>query len=107
MTRILKRLLSPLWRLTLPQRRFLAERLHAHVEDAGVTAVSHQARVLAAQPDDGDLTLVLDSVVRELVRLQMQVDVLQQLLEERHGRAPGFALAAGPTGEPRDISRAG
>jgi hypothetical protein len=116
MARMLKRLLRPLWRLTLPVRRPLVGRLHAHAGHVVTAAIGASAAPLAeafaARVDADGLHLALDSVVRELVRLQMQVDVLRQALEQgpRPWAGPALARArngAGLAGEGPDLARAG
>ena len=72
----MKRMLKALWRATLPARRPVANRAEAFL--AGCVA-----RALESQKEE--VHLVLDTVVAEQFRLQVQVEELHRLLLE--GRA--------------------
>jgi hypothetical protein len=45
---------------------------------------THMIQLLVRPTVPADLELTLDSVVRELARLQMQVEILQQKIEDLH-----------------------
>lgn len=88
MKRFLKTVLKAMWKKTAIVRRPILRKLDAHVEHVldqsvrtpvmeAVQASTHATQVLAF-----DMNLVLNSVVRELARLQLQVEALQQLAEE-------------------------
>jgi hypothetical protein len=52
---------------------------------------------------NSEMSLVLDSVVRELARLQMQVEALEEAVRESRSGRGGFALVeADPAGEDAD-----
>jgi hypothetical protein len=68
MKRLVKRVMRACWHATFPLRRPLILRAEAFLR-----------RCLS---DHGESTIVLDHVVRELVRLQDQIDALQATLEE-------------------------
>ena len=68
MKRHVKRMLRAGWNATFPLRRPLAVRLEAFLR--------------GCIPNAPDPTIVLDHVVRELLRLQEQVDYLQATVEE-------------------------
>ena len=99
---MLKPIVKGLWRLSGPIRSPIAGRLdrrHSRLLDAAITAQveafqGRTAEALArleqsvnisrctADALAGDANLLLDSVVRELGRLQMQVEVLQQAVDD-------------------------
>ena len=68
MKRRLKAILKAGWRATFPLRRPFTTRLEAFLR-----------RCLSSQSDDRDV--VLDHVIRELVRLQDQVERLQESVD--------------------------
>ena len=68
MKRHVKRMLRAGWNATFPLRRPLAVRLEVFLR--------------GCMPHIPDSTIVLDHVVRELLRLQEQVDYLQATVEE-------------------------
>lgn len=113
MKRLIKRALKPIWRLTAPVRRpilrKLDARLHAMIAasiraeilpavesslgassrsmerlEASINAANHTARTMAC-----DMDLMLGSVIRELARLQAQLDGIEEALGrgDDHGRA--------------------
>jgi hypothetical protein len=52
---------------------------------------------------NSEMSLVLDSVVRELARLQMQVEALEEALREARSGRGGFAVVdADPAGDDAD-----
>jgi hypothetical protein len=81
MTSLLKRLLKALWNSTLPVRRPLTKK----IEDL----ISRSAPKIPACRVSDDTGLLMDLMVRELVRLQKQLDELQQSVDD---------LAVGRTG---------
>jgi hypothetical protein len=109
--RLLKKAVRPLWRLTAPIRRPIARRLDARVQqmislalrqevlpsiqasldasahamgrlEASIGAANHSALTLAT-----DMDLMLGSVIREIARLQVQVDAIDDTLA--HILVPG------------------
>jgi hypothetical protein len=77
MKRLFKKLARPLWRLSAPIRRPLIRKFDHHMMQL--------FRSLSPPPPPAapaDLDLVLNSVVRELARLHVQVEVLQQQIDE-------------------------
>jgi hypothetical protein len=87
-----------LWRLTGPLRRPLVRRFHQRMTAAALEAMQScpawsqppaHDRMLSAEMD-----LLLESVVRELVRLQMQVELLHEMVRESACSAPGDASIA-------------
>jgi CRP-like cAMP-binding protein len=75
MKRLVKRVMRGCWHATFPLRRPLIVRTEAFLR-----------RCL---PSHGESTIVLDHVVRELVRLQDQVAALHETLDEiRAAREP-------------------
>ncbi len=85
----IKRMCKPLWKATLPIRRPLANRFELYLR-----------RNLTLPPinDLAEVNVALDHVVRELVRLQDQVDLLREavedLREERASRHPKLSAPA-------------
>lgn len=71
MKRLIKRILKAGWRGTFPLRRPFTRRLDAYF-----------ARVLNARQAD-ETVVVLDHVIRELIRLQDRVERLQDSLDDR------------------------
>jgi hypothetical protein len=109
--RLLKKAVRPFWRLTGPLRRPIARRLDARIQvmislalrqevlpaiqvsldasthamarlEASIGAANHSAQTLAT-----DMDLMLSSVIREIARLQVQVDAIEDMLA--HNLAPG------------------
>jgi iron-sulfur cluster repair protein YtfE (RIC family) len=85
---IVKYLLKAVWRRALPMRMELAERFDQHLDeqlDGHLrTWISHVERVYADhQQNTAELQLVTDAMVRELVRLQSQIQGLQQAVERQ------------------------
>lgn len=124
MKRLLKSVMRSAWRATSPIRRPIARKVHGTLVRAGVAALAQaeavavHERVLpplywgfeasieathhAARALSADTSLVLNSVVRELARLQMQVEVLQQIVQE-NGRAHNGLTLVGEEGEGREV----
>jgi hypothetical protein len=75
MKRFFKPLALSLWRITGPFRQPVIRRIDSHI-----------LRLLGSvprQPDiPADFDLVLNSLVRELTRLQLQVEILQQQIDD-------------------------
>lgn len=94
MKRLLIRFLKAVWRASIPVRQPLARRFDEHVEILldrtvqaplrrvldGIDNVNHAVHMTqhAARSQAGDVDLALNSLTREVARLQMQVEVLQQ-----------------------------
>jgi len=73
---LLKAILRKAWRATAPVRRPIARKIHAHITSCVDAAYRPPAVVM---PDEA--FVLMDQVVRELVRLQRQVDTLQESLD--------------------------
>jgi hypothetical protein len=79
MKRVLKTLVRPLWRISAPARRPIIRKFDQHM----MQLLQPLARPVEHRPGaPADLELVLNSVVRELCRLQVQVEVLQQQIDD-------------------------
>lgn len=81
-----KRIVRRLWRLTQPVRHPLVRRLTQFLDERFANQLSPRfARVDAIQLGHGelvrDLELLSESMVRELVRLQTQVESIERLLQ--------------------------
>jgi hypothetical protein len=101
MKRLVKRVLKAIWRGTVPLRRPILGKLDQFLRrclDPSVRGVPNETDVL------------MDHVVRELVRLQRQVESLEQaileLLPQHHG-APAVAGEIEPADSPDGHLKAG
>jgi hypothetical protein len=122
MKRLLKAIARAIWRLTGPFRRPVVRRLDNHLSrlvdgsiegrvvprleaiaaalariegfEGGLRGVEHAINVARCTSDAhaADANLLMDSVVRELARLQMQVEVLQQAVQEGVGAGDGLSI---------------
>jgi hypothetical protein len=128
----LKAALKPLWRATLPLRRPFARKLaarvcegvqeplrgvyaHLEVANAALQRLEHPQGPLQTIEREiqisrahavslgSDTNLLLDSLVRELARLQRQIEVLQQSVDELSDRHETLGVVGGfsPREEPR------
>src|SRR5262245_60533733 len=117
MKRVLKSIARAGWGLTGPIRRPLGRKLDAALTrvltavlreelrqqltqaimprfdgmEAGLNLSRHEVHVQGV-----DANLTLDSLVREVARLQMQIEVLQQIALEKQEPADGLSVVAGP-----------
>jgi hypothetical protein len=82
MKRLLKTMARPVWRMSAPARRPLVRKFDHHMMQL-LNSLAPPASPPALPAAPADLDLVLSSVVRELGRLQMQVEALQQQIDER------------------------
>jgi hypothetical protein len=102
MKRLLKRLLKAAWRTSEPIRAPIARKLENFLRRA-------------LQPTEpgllGETDVLMDHVIRELVRLQCQVEALQQtiveLLPAEAQEIPAIAGEIEPTLAPREPLKAG
>ena len=74
MKRTIKPMLRYVWRMSAPVRRPLIRKFDNHA----MQLLRHLPQPPAPPAPPADLDLVLGSVVRELARLQAQVELLQQ-----------------------------
>ncbi len=122
MKRLIKRAVMPVWRLTAPLRRPLARRLDARLDfmisrsletnmlpplrhsihvierlEHSVNAATHTASALAS-----DVDMMLGSVVREIARIQIRLDLLQEEVSRPSAmtRSSLSLLETGDDGEP-------
>ena len=79
MKRLIKFPFKVVWRLALPLRRPIIRRLDELIRRNSVQPPP-QVHLSCRVPDETNL--IMDHMVRELVRLQSQVDRLQQLIED-------------------------
>ena len=84
MKRLIKRTLRAIWELAGPIRRPIARRMEQFI--ARSVPDRHACHVSA------ETGLLMDLMVRELVRLQKQVDQVQQALEELTPARTGLAV---------------
>jgi hypothetical protein len=135
MKRYLKAILKRLWRLTGPARRplarklglFLAEVVRAEVgpqlgaisttvarveaPEGPLRAIEHSVNLARCTSDAfaAEANLILDSLIREVARLQLQVEALQASLDDA-GARDGLSIVgeADPhTGLPPHAAKAG
>jgi hypothetical protein len=71
----IKNLFRPLWRILLPVTRPIVRKFDQHA-----LHLLHQIPLPPEPP--ADLDLVLNSVVRELARLHVQIEVLQRQIHD-------------------------
>jgi hypothetical protein len=76
MKHMIKTLLQPLWRISAPIRRPLIRKFDHHM----MQLLGNLPR--PSEPP-ANLDLMLNSVVRELARLQIQVELLQQHIDDQ------------------------
>ncbi len=79
MKRLLKLSIKAVWRLALPLRRPIIARLDELIRRNAVQPPP-QLHVACHVPEE--TSLVMDHMVRELVRLQIQINRLQQTVED-------------------------
>ncbi len=82
---LFKKLARSLWRISAPVRRPVIRKFDHHMMHL-LGSFSQRAEVPA------HLDLALSSVVRELARLQIQVEILQQQIDDLHSTGPREAL---------------
>ncbi|HEV3165810.1 MAG TPA: hypothetical protein VGZ22_17410 [Isosphaeraceae bacterium] len=95
MKQLLKRILKALWRGVAPVRRPIVRKLDHHVDGLLTQAIHGQlvpvlhklenavnSSTHATQVLSYDMNLVLNSVVREVARLQMQIEILQHIAHD-------------------------
>lgn len=80
MKRMIRKALRSLWLLSAPVRTPLVRKLDAHA--LHLLRQIPQPQIPQPPGPPADLDLVLNSLVRELARLQMQVELLQQHVED-------------------------
>jgi hypothetical protein len=111
MKRLIKRALKPIWRATAPIRRPIIRKIDAKIAasiraevlptieaslassarvldrlEASVGAANHTAQTMAC-----DMDLMLGSVIREVARLQAQVDAIDEVVAR--AVSPGRSLS--------------
>ena len=98
MKRLIKAPFLAAWRLTFPLRRPVILKLSAFLARSVPRPVTH----CHVSEETG---LVMDHMVRELIRLQKQVEHLQMLIEEQSARLePGTFSVIGSEGHRRSAS---
>jgi hypothetical protein len=96
MKRLVKRPLQLVWRLTLPARRPLVRRL----EDLIARATARPApQVHVACEVSAETGVLMDHMVRELVRLQGQVEALRLTVEQLAPAPAALAVVSDFDGE--------
>jgi hypothetical protein len=101
MKRMIKGLLRACWRATAPIRRRVSPLLSGFIAEAvggqfaEVNQAIHVTRCATLAVAE-DTNLVLDSVVRELARLQRQIEILREVVEEGQAVEGRLALTSEP-----------
>src|SRR5262245_42806844 len=96
MKRLLRKMVRPFWRMSAPVRRPLIRKFDHHMTQLLRPLASQSPILPPAVP--ANLDLALNSVVRELARLQVQVEILQQQIDDlqssdRDGARPEGGLS--------------
>jgi hypothetical protein len=136
MIRLLKRMLKALWHKTAFVRRPIMTRIDHRLtfvihqvietrvpqvivptiqqvlEDRIAQLETNLRNLVPQRPPIHDcpvyeVNLVLNSVVREIARLQMEVETLQQMVEESANRWSGLSIVGGPDDHERFSDRGG
>jgi hypothetical protein len=83
MKRMIKNMIRSLWRISAPVHRPIIRKFDQHMMHLlqPFARAPEPVRV-HSEPPPVDLVLVLNSLVRELARLQVQVDHLQQQIND-------------------------
>jgi hypothetical protein len=79
MKRLFKKLVRALWLISAPVHRPVIRRFDHHM-----IQLIRPANLHPYAP--GDIDLALSSIVRELARLQIQVEILQQHIDDLHSK---------------------
>ncbi|WP_422926421.1 hypothetical protein [Singulisphaera sp. PoT] len=74
---LIKAIVKKAWQFTRPIRRPFVRKIHAHLTQC-MEAVQRPHPIVVVSDES---IVLMDQVVRELVRLQRQVDTLQQSLD--------------------------
>lgn len=94
MKRIVKGVLRLGWGLLGPLRRPVARRVDAWLERALAGALARQAPLLSRTLRDdileGEVHYLLDGVLRELVRLQLQLEAIEAHIEKASTEDPAL-----------------
>lgn len=104
MKRLLKLSIKAVWRLALPLRRPIIARLDELIRRNAVQPPP-QLHVACHVPEE--TSLVMDHMVRELVRLQLQINRLQQTVEDLVPEVTSLSVVGAPDGDDLDRSAAG
>jgi hypothetical protein len=105
MKRLIKKMLKAMWQKTAFLRRPIVRRLD-HKLDAILQQVIEKNLATTLQRFETtnncliyEVNLVLNSVVRELARLQMEVETLQQMVEDLGSHRSGLSIVSDNSGE--------
>ena len=102
MKRLIKFSLRAVWRLALPLRRPVIRRLDELIRRNSVQPPP-QIHVACHVPEETGL--IMDHMVRELVRLQNQVNVLQQMIEDLVPLSTNLSVVGSLDGDDEEVSR--
>jgi hypothetical protein len=105
MKRLIKMPLRLAWRLTLPVRRPLVRRIEVLIARSTAQAHVHPHIVCEVSAETG---VLMDHMIRELIRLQIQVETLSRAIEQITPSTTGLAVVSELDGdEPMTRSVAG
>lgn len=107
MKRFLKAILSACWRWTAPVRGPLVRRFDAHLAAAVAPAIRVEPPPRVDESLLREVDLALNSLIREVVRLQMQLEALRPADEQVEGEPGSLKLLAGDAAGPADRARVG
>jgi hypothetical protein len=93
---LIKRSFRALWRFALPLRRPVVRRLDALIRRNAVQPPPQVHMTCHVPVETG---LVMDHMVRELVRLQAQVDRLQQAIDDLFPATTSLSVVGAPDDE--------
>jgi hypothetical protein len=96
MKRLIKLPIKVIWRLTHPLRRPVVRRVENLIRRCAVQPPP-QVHVVCRVPEETGL--IMDHMVRELVRLQTQLDRLQQMVEDLLPSATNLSVVGSLDGE--------
>lgn len=94
MRRLLKSVLRAMWRSTLPFRRPFLRKVNDYLARSLHPTERLLAEHLGASRALADeTTILMDQIIRELVRVRRQVEELQQAVDELSGSQTGPTIA--------------
>ncbi|MBX6311668.1 MAG: hypothetical protein IRY99_01900 [Isosphaeraceae bacterium] len=124
MKQMLRAVIRALWRASAPLRRPLVRKIDAKVMQAVGVAIQAEVQPIRQQLQEipaglrglelalnharyvtdnhlSDTNLVLDSVVRELARLQRQIEILQEMVQDGAVASARLSVVGEPEAEER------
>lgn len=95
MKKIIKMVLRAMWRLTSPARRPFVRKIEAILRRCNIQSSAHvnPTCVHFACEVTEETGLLMDHLIREVVRLQVRIEILQQSVEDLTPLAKGLVVA--------------